>query len=218
VRSDLIAGLIATENDYTSNLTSALRREINSRRIPGLTATSFVLTPTLEHSFGADACVILASRSGFKICLFEAKWPRLRTRNNCWDYVQKSTGASHFHGQLDRQLMVAQSFAVWEMFYCEYPFGAQPSFMPNEGSACAWHQHAHAQSMARPSSNVPWDDAELTNLLAAHMMTIDQAISDVCECKVGKAFSGTNYLQPFLDFGVPTQLLLVKYTGDDDID
>jgi hypothetical protein len=218
VRADLIAGLIATEKDYTSNFTSALRREINARHLPGLTATAYVLRPTLEQHFGGDACVILASTSGFKICLFEAKWPRLSTHKDCWDYVQRSTGESHFHGQLQRQSMAAYSFAVREMFYCEFPFGAQPSFMPNEGSACVWHQHAKAQSSARPWPKVPWDDLELTALLSAHPMTIDQAIMEVCQCKAGKVFAGSDYLQPFSDFGAPSQVLVIAYSGKADVD
>jgi hypothetical protein len=31
VRSDLVMGLIANENDYTSNLTCTIRRQINSK-------------------------------------------------------------------------------------------------------------------------------------------------------------------------------------------
>jgi hypothetical protein len=82
IRAELIEGLIATENDYTSNLTAAIRRQINSRAIPHLHATSYVLKPRVERAVGADACIVLANSSDFKLCIFEAKWPRLSTHEN----------------------------------------------------------------------------------------------------------------------------------------
>jgi hypothetical protein len=84
VRADLIQGFVVNENDYTSNFTSALRREINSRSIPGLAAHSQVLTPTVERQTGTDGCIIFRNKTNFKIGLFEAKWPRLSTHTNCW--------------------------------------------------------------------------------------------------------------------------------------
>lgn len=77
VRSDLAIGLIANENDYTSNLTSTIRRQINSKNRPHLKATSLVLKPRVERKLGCDASIILSNTKEFKVCLFEAKLPRL---------------------------------------------------------------------------------------------------------------------------------------------
>ena len=58
VSSDLISGIVVSENDYTSNFTSALRREVNSRNLPGISAHSQVLTPRVERKTGTDGCII----------------------------------------------------------------------------------------------------------------------------------------------------------------
>jgi len=61
IRSDLAIGVIANENDYTSNLTSEIRRQINSKNRPYLKATSLVLKPTVERKLGCDASIILSN-------------------------------------------------------------------------------------------------------------------------------------------------------------
>jgi hypothetical protein len=209
-RADLIHGAIATENDYTSNLTAAFRREIVARHIPGLTATAHLLTTSLERKFGTDACFVLMNDTEFKICLFEAKWPRLQTRTNCWDSLLKS-GQSRFHSQLLRQNPFAQQFAIWEMFYCEFPYFTQPGFMPDEVSACVWHDPAHAVTQARPSKTVPWTDTELTGLLSSNLIEIGDAIRAACECSIGLAIPGHSYLSALSDIGVPQNLTVIAY-------
>ncbi|EHQ05552.1 hypothetical protein [Leptonema illini] len=127
VRADLIHGFVVTENDYTSNFTSAFRREINSRRLPGLSAHSQVLTPSVERRTGTDGCIVFHNQSVFKVGLFEGKWPRLSTHLNYWDSIQKSGGRSHFDDQLARQAALS-GYAIWEMFYSEEPYGPTSCF------------------------------------------------------------------------------------------
>ena len=213
IRSDLVNGLIATENDYTSNLTSTFRRQINVRAIPSLHATSFVLRPTLERALGADACIVLSNGKHFKLCVFEAKWPRLSTHSNYWDSLQRSTGESHFDGQLSRQAHRAHAVATWEIFYCESPFGRQPPFFPSYVSACVWHEEAIAISSKRASRKIPWSDQELSSMLSTHSRQIDDMIRDVCACRKGTPFSGQNYLAPFDNVGLPTEILVIQYNN-----
>jgi hypothetical protein len=211
IRCELAGGFIATENDYTSNLTATIRRQINARAIPSLYATSYVLKPSIERLLGADACIVLSNRREFKLCVFEAKWPRLSTHKDCWDSIQRSSGASHFDEQLARQAHFANAMAMWEMFYCEFPFGQQPSFMPSHVSACVWHGEAMAMSGMRANARTPWIDSELATLLSAHGTQIDNMIKEVCMCNKGKMFQGQDYMSAFLDFGIPRQVLVVKY-------
>jgi hypothetical protein len=217
IRAELIDGLIAGENDYTSNFTGALRREINSRAIPNFYAKSFVLKPSIERMVGADACIILANNMEFKICLFEAKWPRLKTHRNYWDSIQTATGNSHFHEQLIRQNTVARDLVIWEMFYCEYPFSTQPPFMPDHGSACVWHHDAYTASLGRPDHTKPWTDVELDNLLRPNQITIQQVIDDICNCRKGVIHRGNGYVQPLVEYGIPSEALLIRYTGEIDV-
>jgi hypothetical protein len=129
IRSDLILGMIKDEDDYTSNFTGTLRRKINANsRKTGIKATSYLLPSPIEQSIGCDATIIIQSNGYIKIALFEAKWPRF-SKSYRWDYKQTSTGLSHYSDQLDRQALQSSDFAIFEMFYCEYPFGTQPNYM-----------------------------------------------------------------------------------------
>jgi len=210
-RADLVAGVIVSENDYTSNLTAALRREINARSIPGLTARIQVLEPLIERRVGADGCIILSNSREFKAGIFEAKWPRLSSKINSWDSLQHSSKASHFDDQLERQHSAADHLAIWEMFYSEHPFGEQPEYMPNEGSACVWHDTAYAASSKRESNNVPWTDVELEKLLKGNSNTLADIIGEICECKRGKPMAEESYSRALSNFIVPREALVISY-------
>lgn len=214
VRADLIEGIVVSENDYTSNFTGAFRREIHARAIPGLTAKIQVLNPSAERELGADACVILQNNREFKAGIFEAKWPRLSTHVNTWDSKQKSTGESHFYSQLQRQHIQRHYVAIWEMFYCEYPFGRQPLFMPDEGSACVWHGHAYSFSSSRTSNIDPWTDDELKALLESHVLSIGEVIEAMCNCTQGKPVPNGRYEKAFGDMGAPHSALIISYSPD----
>jgi hypothetical protein len=184
-RSDLAGSYIASENDYTSNLTGALRRIINSNSQTGLSATSFVLPAPDERLSGCDATIIITSNGYFKIATFEAKYPRISQANYSWDYAQTSTGLSHFSDQLDRQKRFARTHAIFEMFYCEIPFSQQPSYMQNEVSSCVWHEDAVAFDAKRPKPKDVWTSSDLTNLLRAGNHPIGIIIREICNCKRG---------------------------------
>ncbi len=213
VRTELFAGIIASENDYTSNFTAALRREVNARAIPGLTAQSFVLKSAQERRYGTDACIVIANGSEHKVCLFEAKWPRLSTRQDCWDYLQSSSGNSHFHDQLKRQAAFADRYAIWEMFYCEYELQKQPVFFPNFGSACVWHKYASAVDGRRPDKKLAWTDIELQAMLTTHTVDIKKIIASVCECKEGTPIKGTDFNRSLGDYPSIQSGLLINYSG-----
>lgn len=208
VRADLIKGFIVTENDYTSNFTGALRREINSRSIPGLVAHTQVLTPAVERKTGTDACIIFRNRDSFKVGLFEAKWPRLSTHTNCWDSLQKSTSKSHFDSQLNRQQALLGS-AIWEMFYSEEPYGANPLF-PDYGSSCVWHADAFAVSSARTQTS-PWTDTELTGLLTTKKHCIGHIVRSICECTEGKPYPADMMQNHLLELGIKGKVLVINF-------
>jgi hypothetical protein len=188
VRADLIHGYIAGENDYTSNFTSAFRREINSRSINGVYAHSQVLRPTSERKYGADGCIIFRNPTHFKVGVFEAKWPRLSSSLmnsktiKHWDSIQKSSKISHFDSQIQRQSAWA-NFAIWEMFYFEEPYGAMPSLFPKLGSSCVWHIDAFKAYQQRTNAKV-WSNYELCNLLPKHV-SISDVVQLMLQCKQG---------------------------------
>lgn len=212
VRADLIEGLVVSENDYTSNFTSALRREINARALPKLRARIQVLNPSAERKMGADACIVLENDAHYKVGIFEAKWPRLSTHVNSWDSIQKSTGDSHFHSQLCRQHVHASKLAIWEMFYCEAPFLTQSAHFPDYGSACVWHDAAYSATMARSSSKSPWTDADLGALLKGNHRSIGEIIEGICSCKVGEPMPVDGYTSAFGKVQAPYQALVISYS------
>lgn len=211
-RADLQAGIIVTENDYTSNFTSALRREIAGRNIPGLKARVQVINPRAERGNGADGCIILSNHTEFKVGLFEAKWPRLSTQVDAWDSAQKSTGKSHFDDQLARQQFAAsRGVAVWEMFYSEHSFGEQPAYMPDVGSACVWHAHAVEASKRRIDKRKPWTDEELETLLRSASLDTASVVREICECTKGKPLPEQDYSAALSNYVMPEKALVVTY-------
>lgn len=219
IRSELISGLIAGENDYTSNLTATIRRQINSKAIPNLFATSFVLKAQAERKTGTDACIILANNSSFKVCIFEAKHPRLTTNINSWDSIQKSSGNSHFHDQLHRQHKYNSDFAIFEIFYSEAPYFKQNSQMQNYTSTCVGHAPAFLASNAR-GGTTKWTDVDLLSLLGTNGKNIFQIATEICECKIGKPFSTSDYFSVFSDNDnaySPSEVLLIKFDGTNEM-
>ena len=164
-----------------------------------LIATSFVLNPSREREFGCDAAIILANGNELKVCLFEAKWPRFKTKLNYWDSRQKQSGLSHFHEQLRRQKDFARHFSIWEVIYCEYDFGLESHLYPDFGSTCIWFKDAHQADRGRKSPRSTWTDKELQELMTPKY-TIGEMIEDSCFCLEGERMSspyGSDY-QSFL--------------------
>jgi hypothetical protein len=147
------------------------------------------LQPKTERKIGCDAAIILANNKAqeFKVCCFEAKLPRLKTPKKSWDSKQQKTKLSHFSEQIKKQTHVSNKFAVWEIFYCEYDFKKQPSFMNDRKSSCIWHQDAYAKVQEKGDSN-KWTNTDLQNLLTrvTYQTGIDDMVRDVCECKQGE--------------------------------
>jgi len=214
IRSDLILGIVVSENDYTSNFTGALRRNINSYSITGLRASSQLLNPVDERATGCDAAIVIAANGQSKILLIEGKWPRLSTPGYPWDSKQASTGSSHFSDQLGRQSSVAHRYAITEMFFNEYPFGVGPVFMQAHGSSCIWHSDALAFDPNRPTYPKVWTQSELVSLLSSGTHGIADVIEQVCLCNEGVPMTLPSSLRLDLrDFPLPANVLLIT-AGD----
>jgi hypothetical protein len=183
-RSDLFGGYIRDENDYTSNFTGALRRIINSYSQTGLKATSYMLDTTHERRMGCDATIILTAQNYSKVVCFEAKLPGLNSGKVKWDYYQTSTGLSHFSDQLARQNSFLSKFAMFEMFYCDYPFTQQPQYMLDDVSSCIWHKDAYSFDQSRGTQQ-PWKNADLITMLQKGNHGIDYILNEVCMCNQG---------------------------------
>lgn len=210
VRSDLIIGAIASENDYTSNFTSTLRRLLNSHSLTGLSATSLVVQPKFERYSGTDAAFILQSGSFAKIALFEAKWPRFGQANYSWDSEQTAAGLSHFSDQLDRQSKLDRHFAIFEMFYCELPREHGPSFLNPHLSSCVWYREAAAFRVARREPNALWSQDELAAMLTGSRHDIGDMLRAVGECLEGKPLPSVDPMSTAREYGVSGSVLAIE--------
>lgn len=214
VRSDLAIGAIKDENDYTSNFTSALRRNINSYSQSGLSATSFLLPHGDEREVGADAAIILSRGNESKVAVFEAKWPRFATHGYAWDYAQTAEGLSHFSDQLERQKRWQKTFAVFEMFYSEHPFGTQPSFLDPSGSACVWHEDTDAFRMDRTRPDEVWSQSDLARLLTLKRVSISDVMTEFGLCNQGTPIRMSEPCAIREKFRLPSRVIAIQSRGE----
>ena len=207
----MVIGMIKDEDDYTSNFTGALRRNINCYSKTGIKATSYLLPTPIEQSVGCDATVIIQSKGFTKVALFEAKWPRFSKKHYAWDYKQTSKGLSHYSDQLDRQAQQASSFAIFEMFYCEYAFHAQPAHMQDEVSSCVWHHDAIKYKNSRKNPDAIWSQSELDGLLQKGTLSIADILIDVCQCNQGKPISISVASDTIHEFRMTGNILVIEF-------
>lgn len=214
IRSDLSSGYIKNENDYTSNFTGAFRRNINSYTQTGLTATSMLLDSNHEQQMGCDATIIITSGGESKIAIFEAKWPRLSKAHYQWDYSQTSTGLSHYSDQLNRQKRHNDTLAIFEMFYCEFQFTKQPSYMKDRVSSCVWHDDAMLFKNNRPNPDDIWSQAELESMLQKGNLEIGSIIREICKCNKGRPIQMDNAESIAMEFRLPSNILHINIVED----
>lgn len=214
IRSDLSSGYIKNENDYTSNFTGAFRRNINSYTQTGLTATSMLLSSQHEQQMGCDATIIITSGGESKIAIFEAKWPRLSKQHYQWDYSQTSTGLSHYSDQLKRQKRHNGTLAIFEMFYCEFPFNKQPAYMQDRVSSCIWHDDAMLFNNNRTKPDSIWNQADLISMLQKGNLEIGNIIRAICKCEKGKPIRMDNAESIVMEFRLPTNILYIDTNTD----
>lgn len=211
VRSDLSIAMIVDENDYTSNFTGALRRNINSYSKTGIKAKSFTLPKKIEEAVGCDATIIIQSNGYSKVVMFEAKWPRISDPGYRWDYSQTSTGLSHFSDQLDRQSSYYSQFAIFEMIYCEYPFGMQPAYMKPDVSSCIWHKDAVKFKNSRAKPDSVWSQKDMIDMLKIGNITIAEIINNVCNCNNGQPIPMRDAQGLIQEFRIAGEVLVIEF-------
>ncbi|MCW0316205.1 hypothetical protein NB724_001356 [Pantoea ananatis] len=187
IRQDFHNGYVIDENDYTSNLTSQIRRVVNAETPLRVRTHSQKLPPSVERRWGADAMIVIIDRKTNlgKVCLFEAKTDRPN-----WDYPKKKTNYSHFSTQLYRQHKIPSGCAVWEQFYTDKSIHNPPNIIRNKsGSSCI--DHVQACNLHHPVPNhTIWTNQDVDQLCLLQKtmklpITMGGMIRRVCECKYG---------------------------------
>lgn len=206
-RRDLAKRRITSENDYTSQFLGRLSDMIEDNSATGLTGASFKLPGSAETKLGCDAAIVLHSGGESKVAIFEAKYPRLKTRLPAWDYPQTTgTSASHFSSQLARQAAAPGWLAKFEMFFCEYESTRQPTHFENEGSTCVRHGNAVAFMNSRAVPSQVWTNTDLQAMFTAQpTFTTGELMLQFAACRDGQPKSDTEVVMLFNQYGIPPQ-------------
>lgn len=146
VRHDIYDGSIRDERDYVSTLMSYTRLFFRNVQVVKQFYYPQILSSNLEQEFGCDALILFCDEKYAKVCLFEAKYPRLRQGNYPWDKYQTKNRYSHFHDQLTRQNNWSSSAFIWELFINDNLPGYSIKGFDKYGSTCIWHEDAYKYS------------------------------------------------------------------------
>jgi hypothetical protein len=197
VRDDLYKSQIVDERDYVSNLTSGIRKYWEINQIPTYVYSQNLPNPQ-ENIFGCDALILVKLNDKFKLCLFEAKYPRFPSDPNYrWDAFQGKSNISHFSDQITRQSRWRHIAAIWELFMIESAPGKKFRGFDKWGSTCIWHEDALRYDHANKQPNELWNNIHLENLKVAvtkrfpngRQMNLFEMLISVLSCKAGTPVS-----------------------------
>lgn len=215
IRKEFYNGYIIDENDYTSNLTSHIRKIVNAALPLNVYTFSQKLPPTQERYWGADAMVVLVDHNSKigKISFFEAKTDRQN-----WDYFQTSSTKSHFSTQLEKQTRaISLDYAVWEQFYTKKDIDApHQGYRNQKGSSCIVHKLAYDLHAPLPNSTI-WTDSDVDYLCETQIesnlpITMGGMIRIICECRYGAPYP-INYIINFLSEEINVNNILIIEGG-----
>ena len=194
VRTDLVKSFIKDEPDYVSNLTVGIRDYWRNR---GLAAYchSQLLSGSHEGTFGCDVIIVVRHNNKAKVCLFEAKFPRLSTSGYRWDSMQTSANISHFTHQLRRQARWSHVAAIWELFIVEHAVGSQPQHFDQYASTCVLHEEAYRWDSTYRKAADKWTQDDVKQLVAnvrQQPKNIRTMLERACRCSEGRYLEVSN--------------------------
>ncbi|PJN67766.1 hypothetical protein BAWEI_07280 [Bacillus mycoides] len=195
-RSDLSRGLLVSERDYVSRLTT----HMSYPRGPWFKASAYCLSLTLpgglEQTFGADSIIIFKKDAFVKVGMFEAKWPRtvIKKGKYSWDNRDANKVYSRFSSQLQRQRKWTNEVAIWEMFFYEQPNRHKGGFYNPYGSTCIWHQDMYNHFMINRRKKFRggvWDQSDLDSVFSNYGTrkfgdNLAKILYQILTCKMGK--------------------------------
>jgi hypothetical protein len=218
VRDQLAKDFVTSERDYVSALATNFRYPFGlfnqytfMNMKLGATWTARSNDASSEQTFGCDSMIVFQVKDQVKVCLFEAKWPRVvKKPKYAWDALQKKSKVSHFTDQINRQSEWSDSAAIWEMFFLEKKPGDLVHPFDKNGSTCVRHQFAKDYIDGPTAPATIWDNEDLEKLIVSShsdaytgldQSNLKEIISDVLTCKFGppilvKPFDGYFLLRP----------------------
>lgn len=130
--------------------------------------------------------IVLKVSGGYKVGLFEMKWPRATQSSYSWDNIKSHWQKSRFNRQLDGQHQIKDSALVGEVILSEAPNNASnpKEFLPY-GSTCV--EHEPTCQFRRGKSWNRWTTKRLRAFLAGNVQTerLGTMLDDLAECGRG---------------------------------
>ena len=190
-RLELAENSVVSERDYMSAFSTRVRDAWNA--FGPAYAYSKTLPGDVEQALGCDTLVMIHDDHGAKICLLEAKWPRVVDKPSYrWDKLQKVKGTSHrrshFSDQLQRQRSALPEAVVAEMFLLESPPGTKSSLLDEFGSTLVLHNDAYAFDSLHRQATVPWSNRdfwELVGFARRRVTNMKQLMLALASCQIG---------------------------------
>lgn len=190
-RKDLSEGAVVNERDYMSTLSTRIRDAW--KPIGAAYVYSTTLPGNIEQVLGCDTLIILQDGEDAKICLIEAKWPRVVIKPSYkWDQLQKQKGkttkVSHFSSQIARQQLLLPDAVVAEMFLLESPPGTTSSVLDDFGSTLVLQKSARSFDSSRRVSAMPWSNIDFWELMGyagKTKLNLEQLVYGLASCNIG---------------------------------
>lgn len=191
-RKDLSEGAVVSERDYMSTLSTRIRDAW--KPLGAAYAYSTTLPGDIEQALGCDTLIVLHDNEGAKVCLIEAKWPRVATKPSYkWDQLQKQKGktikVSHFSSQIARQQLLLPDAVVAEMFLLESPPGTTSSVLDDFGSTLLLQKTARSFDSLRRDEAIPWSNMDFWELMGyagKKKFNLEQLVYGLASCNIGK--------------------------------
>ncbi len=181
-REDLRNGILVSERDYVTALTTRIRNEL-AQHLP-LNCHAQTIDSQNENQYGVDGIVVFRLADKIKAGLFEAKRPQVTQNNYRWDYLS-SRNISHFSEQIEKQRIWNGRLALWEMFFNEAQNGFQSPPYDFFGSSCVWHDNAYRFMHTDNLIFRPWTTDKLKELLQIDEINFYTVIYDMISCQAG---------------------------------
>jgi len=196
-RQELADGTVASERDYMSTLSTRIR---DAWRPGKAYAYSKTLPGDVEQTLGCDTLIMIHDGNGAKLCLIEAKWPRVATKPGYrWDKLQKIKGTaqkvSHFSDQLSRQRLVLPGAIVAEMFLLESPPGTRSGLLDNFGATLVPHEHAQEFDAIHRDRHLPWSNQDFWELIGfsrEKTLNVYDLMFGLASCQLGQPLPVVN--------------------------
>jgi hypothetical protein len=181
-----------SERDYMSVLSTRIR----DAWVPLGKAYSYsrTLPGDVEQALGCDTLIVVHDDDGAKLCLIEAKWPRVATKpSHRWDKLQKVKGSSkavsHFSDQLRRQRRALPDAFVVEMFLLESAVGTKSSLLDVYGATIVPYSEARDFDALHRDKHVAWSNLDFWELIGfsrGKTMNLRDLMLRLVSCSIGQ--------------------------------